>query len=382
MLKLLKGGECYAPEYIGKKDVAVACDKIFKVEEHIPEERLYDAEIIDCEGMLVCPGFIDQHLHITGGGGENGPASRIAEISVEEIVSAGVSTVVGLLGMDSITRGVAGLLAKARGLEKEGVNTFIYTGSYGVPTESLTGKVINDLVYIDKVIGVGEIAIADYRSSHPSVAMLKELAWEARVGGMMGGKAGVLHIHVGDGKKGIEPLLELINDSDFPKSMFVPTHLNRNADLFNQAVEFGKNGGNVDLTAGEKTGKGYSVPDAMERLLAAGVVIDRITVSSDGNGSMPSEDGSGLAVGSIMELFNDIRSCMLEKKIGLETALKAVTVNVARLLGIHPQKGIIKAGSDADLLVLDKHSLEIRKMLIGGRLVMDGSRLLIKSTYK
>ena len=169
---------------------------------------------------LVCPGIIDQHVHITGGGGEQGPISRIPEIMFSELVEAGVTTVVGVLGFDSITRSVAGLLAKARGLEAEGITTYIYTGSYGSPTETLTGRVLTDIVLLDKVIGVGEIALSDYRSFHPSLEDLRVLASEAMAGGMLGGKAGILHLHVGDGREGLGSLFRLLDESDFPLNIW------------------------------------------------------------------------------------------------------------------------------------------------------------------
>ena len=186
-----------------------------------------------------------------------GPVSRIPEIMFSEIIEAGITTVVGVLGFDSITRNIAGLLAKARALEAEGLTTYIYTGSYGSPTETLTGRVLTDIVLLDKVIGVGEVAIADYRSNHPSLEDLRTLASEANAGGMLGGKAGVMHIHLGDGKEGLDSLFRLLNESDFPIEMFVPTHINRNPALFEQGMELWRRGGNIDLTAGETAGTHY-----------------------------------------------------------------------------------------------------------------------------
>ncbi|MCX7841544.1 MAG: beta-aspartyl-peptidase [Clostridia bacterium] len=382
MFILLKAGECFAPERLGCKDVFIAGDKICKIEESIPICDFIETEVINCTGKVVCPGFIDQHVHIAGGGGENGPSSRVPEIMLGQIISAGVTTVVGVLGMDSITRNIAGLLAKARALDSEGLNTYIYTGSYQVPASTLTGKVNSDIANIDKVIGVGEVAISDYRSVHPSAQMLKELAWEAKVGAMVGGKAGVMHIHVGDGKQGILPLVEMLKDSEFPMEIFVPTHLNRNLHVFGQATEYAKSGGNIDLTSGEKTGKGLSVPDAVERLLRAGVNVDRITVSSDGNGSIPSQDGNKPGVGRVMQLYEEIRQCIAHKAIPIESALKMVTSNVAKILGLYPAKGALKAGSDADILVLDRQSLAIEWLIIKGKIFIRNGNIVMKGVYE
>ena len=315
MFKLLKGGHCFAPEDVGRKDILVVYDRICKIEDNIPEDMLWDVEVIDCNGKIVCPGFIDQHVHITGGGGEEGPGSRIPELMLSDIITAGVTTVIGVLGVDSVTRNIAGLLAKAHALQEEGITTYIYTGSYAVPTATLTGKVITDIALIDKVIGAGEIAIADHRSSYPTDATLKELASEIRVGGLLGGKAGVMHIHVGDGKEGLAPLSRLVDASDFPANMFVPTHVNRNKHLFLQAMEYALKGGNIDLTAGETSEKGYSIPDALEILLKSGVNMANVTISSDGNGSIPAVNGGSTGVGRVAQLFEDIKQCILRRNI-------------------------------------------------------------------
>lgn len=381
MFKLLKRGECYAPKFLGKKDILVAFNKIYKIDENITTDNLIDVEIIDCTDKIICPGFIDQHLHITGGGGEEGFISRIPEIKFSDILTAGITTVVGLLGFDSITRNVEGLLAKARALEAEGLNTYIYTGSYGIPTATITGKVIKDLTLIDKVIGVGEIAISDHRSSHPTRDMLNEIAYEARTGGLLSNKAGIVHIHLGDGKQGLKPLIELVENSDYPMEMFVPTHLNRNKNLFYQALEFAKSGGNIDFTAGESSEIGYSVPDALELVLKEKVPIERVTVSSDGNGSIPSK-GTGIEVGKVYQLFEDIRACILERKLDLAKVLKTVTENVAKRIKLYPQKGVLAEGSDGDILIINKQDFSINSVLIGGKKFIHNGKVVKKGFYE
>lgn len=381
MFKLLKNGTCYGTQFLGKKDVLVVLDKIYKIADDIPSDNIPDLEIIDCTDKIVCAGFIDQHLHITGGGGEEGFISRIPEIKLNDIVSAGITTVVGVLGFDSITRNIEGLLAKARGLEAEGLNTYIYTGSYEVPTATITGKAMKDITLIDKIIGIGEIAISDHRSSHPTVDMLKEIAYEARMGGLLSQKAGIVHIHVGDGKKGLKPLLELLETSDFPLDMFVPTHLNRNKTLFHQAIEFANSGGNIDLTSGQSSETGYSVPDALELILKEKVPIDRVTVSSDGNGSIPPTP-SGDRVGKAVQLFEDIRICVLERKMDISTVLKTVTENVAKRIKLYPTKGVLAEGSDGDILVINPQDFSINSVFIGGEKFVDNGRVIRKGLYE
>lgn len=376
MFKLLKNGHCFVPDDVGIKDILIANDKICDLKDKILYENLWDIEVIDCQDCLVCPGLIDQHVHILGGGGEQGPVSRIPEIMYSEVVEAGVTTLVGVLGFDSVTRSIAGLLAKARGLEAEGVTTYIYTGSYGSPTETLTGRVLNDIVLLDKVIGVGEVAISDHRSNHPSLQDLRTLASEANAGGMLGGKAGVLHLHVGDGQEGLEPLLRLINESDFPINMFVPTHINRNRNLFEQGLDLLGRGGNIDLTAGETIG--YSVGQALSIIIDKGLKIDKVTVSSDGNGSSPNAAG----ISYMNQMLKDLTTAVLENKSEFADVIRTVTINPAQVLKLYPQKGCLKHGSDADILILKKDDLSIYRLLAKGQVAVIDQKAVKKGKYE
>jgi beta-aspartyl-dipeptidase (metallo-type) len=374
MFKLLKNVECYSPEYLGAKDILLVFDKIVDIASVITADKLYHVEIIECKDKIACPAFIDQHVHISGGGGEEGPKSIIGPIAVNELISAGVTTVVGLLGADSVSKSMEGLLMKARSLEAEGLTTFIYSGHYGVPTSTITGRVMTDIALIDKVIGTGEIALSDHRSSNPTQHELMNLAYEVLTGGMLGGKAGVMHLHVGNGKDGLGPLLELVEESDYPVSMFVPTHLNRNRTLFRQAVQYRANGGNIDLTAGENTDKGCSVPECLKQLLECGAGLDRVTVSSDGNGS--GAGASGKETGRVMALFDDFKTAVQVYRLPLEEVLRTVTSNVARVLKLCPHKGKLAAGSDADIMLLDRLSLNLDMLFVKGRLAVDKGKLV------
>lgn len=370
MLTLLKNAECYSPDPIGKNDILLCGSKIYKISPEIPiaDEGLFET-IIDLEGYYAFPGIIDQHVHITGGGGEEGYASRISEIDIQEILHAGVTTLAGLLGADNSTRSLAALYAKAKSLELQGISTFIYSGCYSVPPLTFTGNTVNDIVFIDKVIGFGEIAVSDYRSSNASTENLLKIASDVHLGGMLGGKAGVFHLHLGDGKNGLTPLLQMIEKSDLPMDMFVPTHLNRNSALFGQALEYYKSGGNIDFTAGET--KGIPVPEAIQQLMEKETDLSRVTVSSDANGST----GDG-GVSCIQALFDDIVSC-IEHGIKPETAFRFVTENVANLLRVYPQKGALKEGSDADILVLDKE-FRLKKLFGLGKMLIDNENQVVK----
>ena len=362
MIKLIKNLDCYCPGHAGINDLLICGERIFKIRPNIQHSDLIET-IYDCEGMLAFPGFIDQHVHITGGGGEEGFGSHVTEIEINTILNAGITTIVGLLGADSITRSIHSVYAKAKALEQQGITTYIYTGSYRVPFPTLTGDVMRDLVLIDKVIGIGEVAMSDHRSSYMDIQELLKVAADIHMGGLLGGKAGIMHIHMGDGKARFKPLLEIVEKSDLPMSEFIPTHTNRNPELFEQATAYCLSGGNIDLTSGEKAG--ISVPDAIQRLIERKVDLSKVTVSSDANGSCP-EGG----VNSIATLYEDIISCIKDKGISAETAFSLVTENVAKVLKLYPRKGALMEGSDADILITDKN-YNVNRLFSKGELVLD-----------
>ncbi len=382
--KLLHGAKIFAPEVMGQKDILVAGEKIAAIGDRLEAPAGYACEVVDLTGCVLMPGFIDSHVHLIGGGGEGGYATRTPEIVLSRVTSAGVTTVAGLLGTDGTTRHVASLLAKARGLEAEGITTYIYTGAYELPTPTITGSVRSDIILIDKVIGAGEIAMADHRSAQPSCAEYRKLAAEARVGGMLSGKAGVVDMHMGDGRDGMKFLFEITENGEIPKTQFIPTHLNRNEHLFQQSIEWGKAGGIMDITSGVSpaSGSAHAVKPstAVRRALDAGVAISQLTMSSDGNGSMPvfDEKGNTIGVGVASEasMLEEIRDMILQDHIAPELALQIVTSNVARVLKLS-QKGHVAAGYDADFTVVDKEFKLQHVWARGQHMVKDGTPIVL-----
>ena len=372
MFTVLTGLDCFCPSHAGLKDILIAGDKIAGIADPGFFKRIYDyCEVIHCEGLLAFPGIIDQHIHLIGGGGENGPASRIGDISIEDIFMAGVTTVVGVLGFDSYTKSLQSLLAQANTLEAKGLTAYIYTGSYAIPTVTVTGSIANDLILIDKIIGTGEIAISDYRSSQPTFNEFAQLAAKTHIAGLISGKAGIVHIHIGDGKERLTPLTQLLDKTDLPKAIFVPTHVNRNPELFSEAVAYCRSGGNIDLTAGEK--KGIPVPKAVKMLLESGAHMDKVSISSDANGS------DGQSVIKIQTFFEDIKNGILNENIPPASMFALVTQNVAKTLKLYPTKGVIQKGSDADILIMDKQ-YNIEKLYCKGRLCVSHRQIVEETT--
>lgn len=390
MFLLLKGGEVYSPQPLGRKDILICNGKIIRIADEIkPMKEFGNVEIVDLQGFIIVPGFIDQHVHIAGGGGEGGPVTRTPEITLSDITKGGITTVVGLLGADGITRSMASLLAKARALEQEGITTYIYTGAYELPTRTLTGSVRSDLVLIDKVIGTGEIAISDHRSAQPTTEDLTKLAAEARVGGLLGGKPGIVHLHVGDGIRGLSTLFEIVENTEIPITQFVPTHINRIGHLFEQGLKFIEMGGVIDLTSDIKpdahTKTALTPKEAIKKIIENKLPIEKVTMSSDSNGSIPVFDENKrlvkVMVGSAQTLYRDLREVIVEGILPIEQAIKIITENVAKVLNLYPNKGCIKEKSDGDIVVLDSN-LNIHSVIAKGVFMMKDKKIVKKSMFE
>jgi beta-aspartyl-dipeptidase (metallo-type) len=388
-LLLIRGGHVYSPDNIGRRDVLIGGGKILAIGDGLAAglpSSLIDE--VDASGLLVLPGFIDSHVHITGGGGQGGPELRNRDILLSRITSAGVTTVIGMIGFDCVTRTMEELTAKARALTFEGITAYILTGGYEVPTPTLTGSVRRDLAFIDQVVGVGEIAISDHRSSQPTSAELKKIAAEARIGGLVGKKSGTLVLHVGEGSRALEPLLDLVNDTEIPASQFVPTHVNRNQRLFEQSVTYARDIGTVDVTAGISPALGFpnsTKPSrAIKCLLEAGADIERITLSSDSNGNMPVLNDQGEVVGVLVQevkhLSDEVRDLVVEERLPIDVAIRPVTETVARTYGLNA-KGRIAAGRDADVLIVEP-DLTLRSVYARGQLMVQDGDILVRGTYE
>jgi len=385
---LLKNVEVYAPAAMGHADILAAGGRILRIEPSIQLAPAY-VEEADATGLIAVPGFIDGHVHIIGGGGEGGYATRTPELMLSDAIRGGVTTVVGCLGTDGVTRTPAGLLAKAKSLDDEGLSTFVYTGHYAVPVQTLTGSIERDLLLIDKVIGVGEVALSDHRSNQPTFDEFVRVAAEARRGGMLSGKAGVVNVHMGDGRRGLSMLRRVIEETEIPVSQFLPTHIGRNPSLFEEGVAYAKAGGLVDFTTS-------TVPAFLEegevkcsaglrRMLDMGVDAANITFTSDGQGSLPDFDEHGrlrrLEIGRVTSLFAEVRDAVRDEGVPLATALQVITANPARILKLRG-KGMLAAGADADIVLLDAATLEVDGVIAKGRWMMRSRALLARGTFE
>jgi beta-aspartyl-dipeptidase (metallo-type) len=384
VIKLIKNASVYAPEALGMRHLLIAGSRLVYV--GVDEPKLGDelnVEVIDVDGQAVVPGFIDAHTHITGGGGEAGYATRVPAVPISQFTRAGVTTVVGLLGTDDLVRNTESLIAQVYALREEGLSAYCYTGGYHLPLTTLTGSVKSDIVFVEPIIGVGELAISDHRSSQPTLTELLKVAAEAHVASLMSGKAGILHLHLGDGERGLALVRDALSTAEIPARTYNPTHINRRKALFEEACELTKQGCWVDVTAFETGAVGYEPTDALLRYMSKDLPQDKLTISSDGGGCLPDFDDHGHLTkmdfanpSSMTEVFSEL----LNNGVAIEQALPFFTSNVAALLRFQ-HKGRLLVGNDADLLVLDSKN-NIQSVMALGEWHLANYQIIKQGTFE
>ena len=393
MVTIIRNAKVYQPEYAGVKDILILGDRIAAVGEHLRADFGGSLEVqeINGEDMAAVPGFIDSHEHILGGGGEGGFHTRTPEASLGDLVRNGITTVVGCIGTDGVGRDMAALLAKAHALENEGITTYAYTGSYQVPVHTLTDSLMKDIMMLDKVIGVGEVAVSDHRSSQPTFEEFARIAADARVAGMLSGKAGIVNVPLGDSERRLDLIRRVIHDTEIPASQFLPTHVNRNEALFEECLDFAAEGGTIDFTGNEDIDYWETICDevrvcrGIRRLLERGISSDRFTISSDGQGSMPvfnaQGEYQGIGVGKASCLLKEVRECVQKEDIPLETAIKGITCNPASILKLDG-KGRIKEGFDADICLLEEGTLKLNTVIAKGQVMVKDGEQKVFGTFE
>lgn len=357
-LVLVRNADVYAPEPMGRRQLLVGGGRVLWIgagDDDAPSGLPF--ETVDLQGKRLLPGLVDGHVHVTGGGGESGFASRVPALPLSRYTAGGVTTVIGLLGTDDLVRSTRELVAGIQALREQGLSAWGYCGGYHLPPATITGSVRGDIAFVDCLVGVGEVAISDHRSSQPTLDELLKLAAEAHVAGLMTGKAGIVHLHLGDGVRGLDLVRQALDQSELPARVFNPTHVNRRRALFEEAIGLARRGCHVDITAfpvaeGEDA---WSAPDALQRYLDSGAPPARVSVSSDAGGCLACFDGEGrlcgMEIGTPAALTATLAE-LLRRGLALERVLPAFTSNVADLLRL-PRKGRIAVGHDADLLALD-----------------------------
>ena len=377
---LIKNTNLYSPKSLGKKDILISNGKIVAIDDEIVNHSVF-SEVWDAKGAITTPGFIDQHIHVIGAGGKHGFASMTPQLHLGDLINCGTTTVVGLLGTDGSTRSIKTLFSKTQALNQEGITAYMYTGYYGLDKVYLMNSLQEDMIYIDSVIGC-KIAISDIRSSYPSALELLRLLRNVRVGGMLSGKKGILHLHLGALSSKMDLLFEIIENYEFPIEHISPTHVGRTKDLFDQAITFAKMGGMIDITTGASK---YTDPyKSVLYALDNNVSIDNMTFSSDGNAGLDKLDKNNNLVGfksaPFDKNFEEVINLHKFGGIPIEDALKLITSNPAKNLGLK-NKGQVKVNSDADLCFLNS-DLELHTVIANGKFMMQEGALVVKGSFE
>jgi beta-aspartyl-dipeptidase (metallo-type) len=355
MFILIEDGELYAPERRGRQSILVAGSEIVKVgdvDRRALEALDVECEVIDASNCCVTPGMIDPHEHLLGGSGEGSLALQSPMLFPREILRAGVTTVVGTLGVDTTMKTVQGLLGRVKALTEEGIDAYMWTGGYNVPPTTLLGSVRQDMMYVEAVIGAGEVAISDERGLNQSAQELAKLVRDTHVGGLLTGKCGLTHFHLGEERTRLAPLRDIMEQFQVKPEWLYPTHVQRNEKLLDEAIELANAGAYVDFDVVNR-----DLAKWLDYYLEHGGPSDKLTISSDADSSTPDI------------LREQVRGLVLEHGHALEDVLCLVTVNPACALKLK-SKGRVEAGKDADLVLLDRDSLEVRHVIARGRLVV------------
>ena len=377
MIKLLKNVQVFREGSWKPSEILIADKRIAAVGDKL-DCAFEGLETVDGKGMRAIPGYIDQHVHITGGGGEGGFANQVPPLKFSAPVKAGITTIVGLLGTDGTTRSVESLVAKAKAFREQGLTCFCLTGAYQYPSPTVTGSVRRDIVMLEECIGV-KIAICDHRSATITRDELIRLASDAHQAGILSGKPGIVHLHTGSGKDQLNVIFEALEHSEVPIATFRPTHV---AGKIDQVIKFANMGGFIDITCD---------PENMEKRCA---LIHRalkecpagsVTLSTDGNGSMPvwneKKEMIGIGSGKITALHNTVKGLVDFENLPLEEAIIPVTANAAKALGLEGKKGCLAPGADADILLLDEQ-LNIDTTIALGRVLMQGGEMQVFCNFE
>ncbi|MBI4573699.1 MAG: beta-aspartyl-peptidase [candidate division NC10 bacterium] len=384
---LIRGGHVFDPEERGKADLLLLDGRIAAVRTGLSAPTgIGEGEVLDATGRIVLPGLIDGHIHTMGASGLGGPGTRTTDLQIERIAGVGVTTVVSPLGADSLSRTIPALLARAAALEVEGISAYCYTGGWKVPVPTLTGDPQADVAFVDRIVGV-KAAISEALAPAISLEDLCRLAHAAFTGGRLAGKGAVLHIHIGDQSEGLAPLLEVHRRTGIPADRLVATHVNRNPSVWEQALDYARAGGSIDVTGMQRPEHGHphALPAAraIRGALELGIPPDRLTLSSDSGAAYPRSTGTGGASGLYMagpdSILETVRE-LVQSGLTWGRAASFASRHAADRLGLR-RKGRIAPGCDADLLLLTEAG-EVDRVYCCGRLLVKNGSPVVRGVFE
>ncbi len=392
---IIRNANLYTPTPIGLRDILISGERIACISEPGLDVGALAVTEHDAAGRTVGPGFIDNHVHVLGGGGGLGFHSRAPELQTSQLTRVGTTSVIGMIGYDQSTKDMRNLIGKTKSFNNEGISAYALAGAtlrHPVPT--LTGDICNDIAFVDEIIGVGELSISElgygYDSLGPGAQYVAETLVQALLVGRLAGKGGVLCLQVPPYFGAcLRPLFDMLDRSGLPISQMVPSHVNQTDRYMEDAAIWGKRGGWVDIGANYRPDNNYERStdpvDAVSQLLSEGVPIEKILISSDGNGAPPKEEkgeatptrANYMPVSSLLMVW---RKLITEDRVRVEDAFAMVTRNVATAYKL-PRKGVIQEGADADLIIFGDN-WEVDTVIARGRTMIEDRAVLVRSMFE
>ena len=382
MAILIRNAYVFAPKELGATDVLMVREKILAVAPNL-SVSLPGLSVIDASGFLLVPGFVDPHVHVLGGGGVGGPITRAPAITAGELIRAGITTVVGVLGADVMTRKLPDLLAKVRELNALGLSAWMYTSSFRYPPVTLSQSVADDVALVSEVLGA-KLAMGDANGSFPSTEAVLGLLSQIRQAAVTVKKQGLLHVHLGAIPNPFD-IFEEIAATGFPIGRHLrPTHCARTEFLLKSACAYAMQESDryIDITTDGPCYLGHPAA-AVSAAVSCGVPVEQITLSSDGHGVVPRFDADGnivgQAVGEVARNHATMVELVRDYNFPLSAALSLITSNAADSLGLSDQ-GRLEIGACANAVLLNQN-LQIVAVVSRGQVAMHGDTLAVKEPF-
>jgi beta-aspartyl-dipeptidase (metallo-type) len=393
-ITIVRCGQVLAPDALGARDLVVAGERIVAVAAPGVAFTGLEVAALDLRGLTVAPGFIDNHVHVLGGGGGLGFASRAPELQTSQLTRAGITTVIGMLGFDATTKDMRALVAKTKAFKEDGISACALTGAtleHPVPT--LTGRIRDDIAFVEEIIGIGEISVSElgyaYDSNGPGAQYIAEAATAGLLAGRLARKRGYLCLQVPPYRGAcLKPVMAMLERTGVPIAQLLPSHVNQTEAYMADALTWAARGGFVDVGANYSPDNDFSratpPAQAITRLLEAGVALAQILLSSDGNGAPPKEEqreGQPATANymPVAALHATWRRLIVEEDLSPTDALRVVTSNVADATGLG-RKGRIAPGMDADLVAFDQ-DWRVHTVLARGRVMVEAGQPVVRGMF-
>ena len=156
-------------------------------------------------------------------------------------------------------------------------------------------------------------------------------------------------------------------------------------EIQNEAFLFAKKGGTIDFTCGQNNIKQEILSISLKKAKQEGVPMEKITISSDGQGSWSIYNINGalqkIGISDVDTVLKQIQFEVMNGFMSLTEAISLATLNVAKALGLYPNKGCIQQGSDADLLILNT-DLTLDTVIANGKIMVKEGKILQKGVYE